>query len=517
MALTIGDNFSYMGAKPLDGRLKYDTVASMKAMADSVLYDGCLAYCTATDKTYQWKSTNEVDATLGKWREFSSGAEIEVDDEIDSTSENPVQNKVIAEALDEKADLVSGKVPATQLPSYVDDVIEGYYNENDGKFYEESTYETEIVGEAGKIYLSLDTNFEYRWTGNAFARVNEGVVLGETSSTAYRGDRGKTAYEDSQTNKEHIGDLDDLLTSEKSNLVGAINEVSAGVSIQKSVMPTPASQYEDVIVEYVGETDANFTNGYFYKCKKDEEIVDRTYNIPEHPTTYTDWDMLPTITMDQTVTTNKSLKNGYYVLNGVSSGQISVDAPLSLAVQEGDELGFKLPFSGCIAYYKELVKTYYWEQWDVQPSTSYSAGDGIEIDDDEISVDAMPAEDMSEVATPLPSVMSRRFKYSTEEQVVGEWIDGKPLYQKTIDCGALPNNSSKFVEHHISNIDKVVSISAVGIKSSGTTPIPYINTDNLSYQIQFELVTSTDIKIYTKFDYSDTNAYVTLQYTKTTD
>lgn len=74
MALTIGDNFSYMGAKPLDARLKYDTIAAMKAMADSTLYEGCLAYCTATGKTYQWKSTNTVDADLGKWREFTSGS-----------------------------------------------------------------------------------------------------------------------------------------------------------------------------------------------------------------------------------------------------------------------------------------------------------------------------------------------------------------------------------------------------------------------------------------------------------
>lgn len=75
MALTIGDNFSYQGAKPLDGRIKYDTLATMKAMADSTLYDGCLAYCKATDKTYQWKSTNTVDTDTGKWREFTSGGE----------------------------------------------------------------------------------------------------------------------------------------------------------------------------------------------------------------------------------------------------------------------------------------------------------------------------------------------------------------------------------------------------------------------------------------------------------
>ena len=74
MALTLGDNFSYQGAKPLDARLVYSTVASMKAVADSTMYDGCLAYCTATDKTYQWKSTNAVDETTGKWREFTSGS-----------------------------------------------------------------------------------------------------------------------------------------------------------------------------------------------------------------------------------------------------------------------------------------------------------------------------------------------------------------------------------------------------------------------------------------------------------
>lgn len=73
MALTLGDNFSYQGAKPLDARLKYSTVAEMKAVGDSTMYDGCLAYCSATEKTYQWKSTNSVDETLGRWREFETG------------------------------------------------------------------------------------------------------------------------------------------------------------------------------------------------------------------------------------------------------------------------------------------------------------------------------------------------------------------------------------------------------------------------------------------------------------
>ena len=73
MALTLGDNFSYQGAKPLDARLKYDTLAAMKAVADSTMYEGCICYCVATDKTYQWKSSNTVDADTGKWRELETG------------------------------------------------------------------------------------------------------------------------------------------------------------------------------------------------------------------------------------------------------------------------------------------------------------------------------------------------------------------------------------------------------------------------------------------------------------
>ena len=73
MALTLGDNFSYQGAKPLDARLKYDTLAAMKAVADSTMYEGCICYCVATDKTYQWKSANTVDADTGKWRELETG------------------------------------------------------------------------------------------------------------------------------------------------------------------------------------------------------------------------------------------------------------------------------------------------------------------------------------------------------------------------------------------------------------------------------------------------------------
>ncbi len=168
------------------------------------------------------------------------GPDITVDSALSSTSVNPVENRVITNALDDKQDVLTidstptsgstnvvqsggvytaladkvdtsligvadgvaeldstGKVPDSQLPSY-EDVVEGYYNELDGKFYAEDTFQTEIEGEANKIYIDLPNNTTYRWDETGFIQIGSGLALGETSTTAYRGDRGKTAYEFSQ-------------------------------------------------------------------------------------------------------------------------------------------------------------------------------------------------------------------------------------------------------------------------------------------------------------------------------
>lgn len=90
----------------------------------------------------------------------------------------------------------AGKVPAAQLPSFVDDVLEGYYYNS--KFYRESAHTTEITGETGKIYVDIPSNKTYRWSGTAYVVISDTIALGETASTAYRGDKGKIAYDHSQ-------------------------------------------------------------------------------------------------------------------------------------------------------------------------------------------------------------------------------------------------------------------------------------------------------------------------------
>lgn len=116
--------------------------------------------------------------------------------EID-TKLNTKLNTSLKGAASGLAELDStGRVPSSQLPSYVDDVIEGYLY--DSKFYKESAHTTQITGETGKIYVDLTSNKTYRWSGSAFAVISETLALGETSTTAYRGDRGKIAYDHSQ-------------------------------------------------------------------------------------------------------------------------------------------------------------------------------------------------------------------------------------------------------------------------------------------------------------------------------
>lgn len=90
--------------------------------------------------------------------------------------------------LSTKADLADGKVPASQLPSFVDDVLE---------FATLSAFPA--TGEAGKIYVTLDTNLTYRWSGSGYVEISPSLALGATPSTAYRGDRGEIAYIHSQS------------------------------------------------------------------------------------------------------------------------------------------------------------------------------------------------------------------------------------------------------------------------------------------------------------------------------
>lgn len=89
----------------------------------------------------------------------------------------------------------TGKVPAAQLPSYVDDVLE--FSTKD---------QFPQTGETGKIYVAKDTNLTYRWTGTQYLEISQSLALGETPSTAYPGDKGKA-------NRDALNSMPTKLTS----------------------------------------------------------------------------------------------------------------------------------------------------------------------------------------------------------------------------------------------------------------------------------------------------------------
>ena len=87
----------------------------------------------------------------------------------------------------------NGQVPASQLPSFVDDVLE-YANKS----------AFPATGETGKIYVALDTNLTWRWSGSAYVEISKSLALGETASTAYAGNKGKALAADLASTKSIV-------------------------------------------------------------------------------------------------------------------------------------------------------------------------------------------------------------------------------------------------------------------------------------------------------------------------
>lgn len=115
----------------------------------------------------------------------------------------------------------SGRIPASQIPGGFDN-IEEY----------DSLSDFPETGEEGKIYVAKDSNLTYRWTGTQYIEISPSLALGETATTAYRGDRGKIAYDHSQvsgnstihhthSNKELL----DTYTQTEADLANAVAKV----------------------------------------------------------------------------------------------------------------------------------------------------------------------------------------------------------------------------------------------------------------------------------------------------
>ena len=121
----------------------------------------------------------------------------------------------------------SGIIPSAQLPSYVDAVIEvDTFSNLPG------------TGESGKIYIVQDTNLTYRWSGTDYVEISKSLALGETSSTAYPGDKGKTTTDIVNSLSDNL--VNDVLVSQSDK-----NSVSLTI---KSIIKNPVKKNKELIL-----------------------------------------------------------------------------------------------------------------------------------------------------------------------------------------------------------------------------------------------------------------------------
>lgn len=174
----------------------------------------------------------------------------------------------------DKADLVDGVIPASQLPSYVDDVLE--YT---------ALVNFPTVGESGKIYIDQTTNKTYRWSGSAYVEISSSLALGETSSTAYRGDRGATAYSHSQNGDVHVTSAQKTAWDAKSDFSGSYNDLTNKPTIptvDSSLSSTSTNSVQNKIVSAALDSKANASNTVITGTFSQNRLNNSTIGIKSH-------------------------------------------------------------------------------------------------------------------------------------------------------------------------------------------------------------------------------------------
>lgn len=158
----------------------------------------------------------------------------------------------------------NGKIPTSQIPGSYDDVREGYYY--NGEFYTDSAHTNQMAHVSDIVYVDIPNNKTYRWSGTQYVMIGSDLALGETSSTAYRGDRGKAAYDHSQLtsgNPHHVT-KDDVGLGNVDNKSAATlkSEFTGSVAANDTGFPTGGAVKTAIDNAISGVTNEVLGSGY---------------------------------------------------------------------------------------------------------------------------------------------------------------------------------------------------------------------------------------------------------------
>lgn len=235
----------------------------------------------------------------------------------------------------------AGKVPSSQLPSFVDDVIEVADYDH-----------LPITGESGKIYVTLDTNKTYRWSGSSYVEISASLTLGETSSTAYRGDRGKTAYDHATESGKISSAVTSGLYKVAATAEGHIAGLTAVTKDDITGLGIPGSDTNDKVTQTASNTNANYevlfsgTNDNTTRTEGAKKNSNLTFNP------FTGLLLLNYFGTSPDITSRLTSLN--FAPNTVAPGTGRMAMRLDLATSSVTE---GKPLSGVAGY----VHTYYWD------------------------------------------------------------------------------------------------------------------------------------------------------------
>ena len=381
MAINVSQAFHRTSANPVDESMAL-TKAQMLTVNDNLMPAYYFTICQDDGEIYLYDKTATASAETGKFKKFEGGG----------GGGGTGSGVVITKTL-----LASG------------------WDTNNRQTLTFTGYETDMGGVIGmptnataaqkEAYAESIINV-YSQSGNQFAFECEEKPSIDLPVTLYAGGAGGSG------SGVPAGGTTGQVLAKKSNTDGDVEWKDVANPTQVSTMPAASAANLGQIVQFVGTTDANYTNGLFYEC--------------------------------------------------VSDGAAS--------------------------------PTYSWEQKDVQ---SY------------------PETDLTNVFAsgfPVASVSgARQFEYSTGEQIVGTWIDGKPIYQRTwtgLDVYTAYNSWTNIVR--IPNIALIIDVKAYGLDSTDHSLLPAaleFAVQSTDY-IATEANTSINLRVI---------KMITVQYTKTTD
>lgn len=135
-----------------------------------------------------------------------------------------------------------------------------------------------------------------------------------------------------------------------------------------------------------------------------------------------------------------------------------------------------------------------------------NTGSGLTATDTQAAIDELQTEIQN-----IPT--GGTVDYSLTEHEIGTWVDGTTLYEKTVNCGAMPNNTTKNVAHSIINLDTVVQMYGMMKSANQQTPLPNVDSSAMTNQISLS-INATDIILRSSGNWSTFSGYVTVRYTK---